>query len=360
MRRMISNAAMMRKILFSRAVLALALVALLPGALSGPSCAWAADLQIHKLAVPDFKAVFGQIESRNVLPARTRIGGTLASVTVTEGSLVKKGQQIALVTDPKIALQLQATAATIKAALSQLDNAQKQFDRVQELMKHGNSAQATFDQSKTQLQVAQNQVAVAQANQKVLQQTATEGAVLAPAEGRVLTVPVSAGSVIMPGEVVARIASGPYYLRLSLPERMAPRIRKDTKVLIGSPGVLSRVDQNLTGVGTGTIVKVYPEISGGRVVADVSVPNLGSYFVNERTLVWVPIGTRQVIAVPPAAISLKNGIDYVHINVSGTVIAVAVIPGEEVAGPNGPEREILTGLHEGDQVILPSSEKSGL
>lgn len=358
MRRTISNATTLRKTLSPPTVLAL--VSVVVAALAGPSGALAADLKIHKLEVPDFKAVFAQIESRNVLPARTRIGGTLASVTVTEGSLVKKGQQIALVIDPKIALQLEATAATIKAALSQLDNAQKQFDRIKELMQHGNSAAATFDQAKTQLQVAKNQVAVAQANQKVLQQTATDGAVLTPAEGRVLTVPVSAGSVIMPGEIVARIASGSYYLRMSLPERMAPGIRKDTKVLIGSPGVLSRVGQNRSSVTTGTIVKVYPEITGGRVVADVSVPNLGSYFVNERTLVWVPIGTRQVIAVPQAAISLRNGIDYIDIKVAGTVIAVAVIPGEEVAGPDGPEREILTGLHEGDQVIVPPAQKSGL
>ncbi len=320
----------------------------------------AADLKIQLLTVPDYKAVFGQIESRNVLPARTRIGGTLATVTVTEGSLVKKGQQIALVSDPKIALQIEAAEASVQGASSQLDNAQKQFDRVQQLLKQKISSQAAFDLAKTQLLVAKNQVAMAQANQKVLQQNASDGAVLAPADGRVLTVPVAAGSVIMPGEVVASIASGPYYLRLSLPEAIAPGIRKDIKVLIGSPGKLSRVNQSLSSIATGTIVKVYPQISGGRVLADVSVPNLESYFVNERTLVWIPIGTRKVIAVPRAAISLKNGIDYVHIIDAGSPIAVAVIPGDEVAGPEGPEREILTGLHEGDVVIVPSAGKSGL
>ena len=320
----------------------------------------AADVTIKRLSVPDYKAVFGQIESRNVLPARTRIGGTLAAVTVTEGTLVKQGQQIALVSDPKIALQIQSAVASVQAASSQLANAQKQFDRVQELLKQKISSQAAFDQAKTQLQVAKNQVSVAEANQKVLQQNAKDSAVFAPAEGRVLTVPVAAGSVILPGEVVATIASGPYYLRLSLPEATAPRIRKDSKVLIGSPGLLSRVNQTLSGVKTGTIVKVYPQISGGRILADVSVPNLESYFVNERTLVWIPIGTREVIAVPSEAVSLKNGIDYVHINDAGSVIAVAVIPGDEVAGPDGPLREILTGLHEGDVVIVPDAAKSGL
>ena len=320
----------------------------------------AADFTVRKQQVPDFKAVFGQIESRNVLPARARIGGTLETVTVTEGSKVTKGQQIALVVDPKIALQLQATDATIKQAMSQLDNAQKQFDRTQELLKRGITAQAVFDQTKSQLQVAQNQVAVAQSSQRVLQQSATDGAVLAPADGRVLTVPVSAGSVIMPGEIVARIASGPYYLRLSLPERMAPNIHRDAKVRIGSLGILSTEAQDQTKISEGTIVKVYPEITGGRVTADVSVPDLGNYFVNERTLVWVPVGTREVIAVPPAAIVRNNGIDYVNVSLDGVSTAVAVIPGSEVAGPNGPEREILTGLHDGDEVVIPEAGKSGL
>ena len=70
-----------------------------------------------------------------------------------------------------------------------------------------------------------NQIVAAQAERAVLVQQQTEGKVLAPAPGRVLSVPVTKGSVIMPGETVARIAGGGYFLRLSLPERHAAQIK---------------------------------------------------------------------------------------------------------------------------------------
>ena len=43
---------------------------------------------------------------------------------------------------------------------------------------------------------------------------------------------------------------------------------------------------------------VYPEIQGGRVVADVDVSGLGDYFVGERTRVYIDAGKRRAIVVP--------------------------------------------------------------
>ena len=42
----------------------------------------------------------------------------------------------------------------------------------------------------------------------------------------------------------------------------------------------------------GRVRLVYPEIQGGRVIADVEVAGLGDYFVGERTRVYVADGER--------------------------------------------------------------------
>ena len=55
----------------------------------------------------------------------------------------------------------------------------------------------------------------------VITQQVEEGDVLAPAQGRVLTIPVTVGAVVMPGETIAKIAANAYVLRLELPERHA-------------------------------------------------------------------------------------------------------------------------------------------
>ena len=47
--------------------------------------------------IADQKAVFATVESPNAVPARTRIGGTLASLSVRQGDPVNQGQVIAVV-----------------------------------------------------------------------------------------------------------------------------------------------------------------------------------------------------------------------------------------------------------------------
>ncbi|MFG1421295.1 efflux RND transporter periplasmic adaptor subunit [Roseixanthobacter liquoris] len=328
---------------------------------SGVGIGWAsaadAELTVKAISVLELKAVFGQVESRTVVPARARIGGTIRQIGVTEGSEVKEGQAIALVVDDKLALELNAAEAKIKELSSQLTNARSELDRNQQLLARGAVSQSRLDQMQTQFDVAANQVAAAEADKAVIAQRATEGAIVAPATGRVLTVPVTLGSVILAGEEVARIASGQYYLRLSLPERHAAEIKEGDTVLIGQRGLSPAKGGDMATARPGRIVKIYPEISDGRVIADVEVAGLGDYFVNERTLVWIPVGKRTVIAVPPEAVATRHGIDYVRVATPDGPLDVAVILGETFPDNGGTRVEILTGLKDGDRVVLPGSTK---
>jgi len=163
----------------------------------------AADVPVNVAERPDLKAVFGQVESRDVVPARARIGGTVTSLSVEEGSAVKAGDVIALVVDDKLALQLGAVDARIKAIVAQLDNARIELDRASKLLAGGVVPKTRVDLLQTQFDVLTNQLTAAQADRAVLVQQQSEGAVIAPAPGRVLTVPVTRGSVILPGEPVA-------------------------------------------------------------------------------------------------------------------------------------------------------------
>ncbi|CAM5475327.1 Multidrug resistance protein MdtA [Afipia felis] len=318
----------------------------------GVAQASAAEFVVRATTIPEMKAVFGQVESRIVVPARARIGGSVRELRISQGDQVREGEALAVVVDDKLKLQLNAADAKIDALNSQLDNARIQLDRAQQLRATGTGTQVSLDQARMQFEVTTNQVAAAKAEKTVIEQSAREGTVLAPATGRVLTVPVTLGSVIMPGEEIARIAPGPYYLRLSLPERHAGEIVEGADVVVGARGLTSAPDE-LAAAHRGRIAKVYPEIVDGRVIADVEVEGIGNYFVNERTLVSIPVGKRTVLAVPPAAIRTTHGVDYVRVAGDGGAIDVAVILGETFAD-NGAQRvEILTGLRDGDRIVLP-------
>ena len=271
----------------------------------------AAEIAVKIVERPDLKAVFGQVESRDVVPARARIGGTIVSLAVEEGTAVKAGDIVALVVDDKLALQLAAVDARIKALDAELANAQVDLDRAKKLLQTGVAPKSRVDQAQTQVDVLTNQIVAAQADRSVLEQQQTEGNVLAPAPGRILSVPVTKGSVIMPGETVARIAGGGYFLRLSLPERHAAHIKVGDDVVVGSRGMTDLADR--AALGTGKVAKVYPEIDGGRVLADVEVEGLGDFFVGERTRVWIPVATRKIVSIPENAVVNRYGIDYVRV-----------------------------------------------
>jgi RND family efflux transporter MFP subunit len=329
------------------------LIAVLAGAaIAGATAAEAGEFVVKATTIPEMKAVFGQVESRIVVPARARIGGSVRELRISQGDEVKEGQAIAVIVDDKLALQLNAADAKVEALNSQLANARVQLERAQQLRASGAGTQVNLDQAKMQFEVATNQVAAAKAEKTVIEQSAREGTVFAPATGRVLTVPVTLGSVILPGEDIARIAPGPYYLRLSLPERHAGEIVQGSDVLVGARG-LSTAPDGRPAPHRGRIVKVYPEIVDGRVIADVEVEGIGDYFVNERTLVSIPVGKRRVLAVPPQAIRTVHGIDYVRLVTPAGGMDVAVILGEAVEEDGQRRTEILTGLHDGDRIVLP-------
>jgi len=319
-----------------------------------PTASEAAEGRARAIVIPETKAVFGQVQSRTVVPARARIGGTVREIRISEGSEVKEGQVVAVIVDDKIALELAAAQAKIDALKSQLSNAQIELDRAQQLLQRGVTAQSRYDQAKTQFDVVVNQLAAAEADKSVIQQRAREGEVLAPASGRVLTVPVTEGTVLLPGEEIARIATGRYYLRLSLPERHAAEIVEGATVTIGQRGLSPIKSGGMETAREGRIAKIYPEIASGRVIADVEVSGIGDYFVNERTLVWIPVGKRRVIAVPTAAVRTRQGIDYVRIVTAQGEQDVPVILGETFSGSEEELLvEVMTGLRDGDLVVLP-------
>ncbi len=313
----------------------------------------AAEIVAHSETVAETKAVFGQVESRNVVAARARIGGTIQSITVTEGSEVKEGQVIATVVDEKLALQREAAESDVMALRSQLENATTELDRAQQLLSRGAAPQSRVDTARTQAEVYANQLAAAESNRAVIEQQSREGKVLAPATGRVLSVPVTPGSVILAGETIARVAGGGTFLRLSLPERHAAQIVEGDTVTVGERMIMQGGNDGAIKTRLGKLAKVYPEIVSGRVEADVDVEGLSNYFVGERTLVWIPVAKRSAIMLPIKAVTTRHGVDTVRVMTDAGEVEVAVILGETYADDGNARVEILTGIHEGDKVVVP-------
>ena len=299
--------------------------------------------------VADEKAVFATVESANVIPARARIGGTVVELAAKKGDHVAQDQVVAIVADQKLALQLKSLDAQISGLQAQLDKAKMDLAREQELFARGTAAKAALDTAQTAFDIATNSLKSRVAERSVVEQQVTEGKVFAPTAGRVLTVPVTTGTVILAGEPVATIAEQNFVLRLRVPERHARFLK------VGDPVRIDGEDLGKSGVQFGSIRLVYPQIEDGRVIADAAVAGLGDYFVGQRIRVWISAGERTSIIVPGSFIETRFGIDYARVRKDAqTVIDVPVQRGRELPRPDMPDAlEILSGLTLGDVLVRP-------
>ena len=286
------------------------------------------------------KSVYGEVEPRDLIPARARIGGTLVALGVSAGDRVTEGQSIGRVEDDKLNFQLDAIDAQLGALETQLSTAASDLERGLSLSERGVITTQRLEQLQTAVHVLENQIKSAQAERLVVEQRVAEGDVLSPVSGVVLSVPVARGSVINPGEAIAQVAGGGVFLRLALPERYAGLLTAGEQISIGFG----------SDVQTGNLIKIYPQIAGGRVLADVEVSGLDDRFIGRRIPVHLPVGQAEALLVPEAAITRHGGLDFVTIVDADHGVQRVVVPGRTIVRDGAAWVEILSGLSVGDKV----------
>lgn len=307
------------------------------------TASFAGSLEAKLTPTTEWKAVYGRIESRDLVPARARIGGTIIEMLVTEGDLVSQGQKIAVVRDDKLVFQIAAIDAQLAALKAQYDRAQGELERGQALVDKGVVTAQRLDQLRTDVDVTRNQIAATEAQKSVVLQQQAEGDVLAPVAGRVLTTPVTRGGVLMAGEPVATVGGGGFFLRLAVPERHAANLKQGASIRVTT----------IDGEMNGRLAKIYPQIENGRVIADVEVSGLDTAFVDARVLVELPVGERMALLVPADAVQSRFGIDFVQVVEGDASVDRAVVVGDPVERNGSRMVEVLTGLAAGEHVVTP-------
>lgn len=284
----------------------------------------------------DVSAEIATVDQAQVL---ARIPGILTTLTVREGDMVSKGQVIGRIVDTQLGYQSGAFGAQAAAAQAQAAQARAELSRVKYLHQQGVYADARLEQAQAAASAAAAQVRAAQAQQAAVGAVAGQGAVVAPATGRVLRADVPAGSPVAPGLPIAVITAGPTVLRLEMPETLADTVHAGSRVTarLGDAAV------------TGSVIKLYPSITAGQVTADVAVAGIDNRLIGRRVAAQVETGTRKALLAPATFVTTRYGIDYVTLlgkDGSGAEVPVQTAPSAESG-----KVEILTGVKAGDTLV---------
>lgn len=307
--------------------------------------ALAQTLTVEESIVVDYRPVIARIEAGDTATARSRLQGVVTRLNVVEGQIVKAGDVVAVVVDDMIKPQLAALASRIEGLKAQVKQAEADIARNEGLLAQGFYPRVRLDEEKTNLDVLKRNLAAAEAERRALSAREAEGRILAPADAHVTDVGIVAGSVVSPGEVLATFATVNGVVRLALPERHAANLVEGETISLRVP---SRSDD----LRTATIIRIYPELRQGAVIADAKVDGGLTALFGERVDVMAPVGERRAIRIPKAYVSTRYGVDFVRVKVGERFIDAPVALAAPLVDATG-QYEILSGLRPGDRIEVP-------
>ena len=347
-----------------------------------------------------------QFSARVASQTRVDLGSTLTGrvevVLVEEGALVKQGQAVLRLESQELTAALaQADAAerqaaarlaglrstgqvSAQAAVSQADAAaraaQAAWVRTQQLVAQGFLSDAALDESRRAREVAQAQLANAQAQarasgergsdqaqaqaQLAAAQAASQAAraklaqatLLAPADGRVLLREVEPGQIVQPGKALLGLAlAGPVEIVAQVDERFLDQLRAGQSASVVADAFAGERF-------AARVLSIAPSVDAqrGSIEARLALQGVTPDFLREDMTLSVEVETARregALVLPLAALRAPaaDGSATVLVSKDGYARERSVRLGLRTLQAF----EVVDGLAEGDQVLLGAALQAG-
>jgi membrane fusion protein, multidrug efflux system len=166
----------------------------------------------------------GRLEAVESVEVRARVSGYLESVHFTDGAVVKTGALLFVIDPRPYQAELNRTKAALEQAVAQYERAQKDFARVQQLVKSRAVSQEEVDTRAADRRQAEEAVRAGRAAVEAAQLNVEFTQVRAPISGRISREFVTVGNLINGGTadstLLTRIVSlDPIYCYFDVDER---------------------------------------------------------------------------------------------------------------------------------------------
>ena len=302
--------------------------------------------QVKTSSLQDDAQAVGSLRSRQSVTLRPEVSGRIAQIAFADGARVKRGQLLVQMDD---VLQ----RAELSQALAQLSIARANLKRNEELVAQAFVAQRVLDESRAALQVAEAQVALAQARLSRMR-------LVAPFDGTVGLRTVNLGDYVKDGaELVNLEDTSQLMVDFRLPERYQSRLAPGQSVqlqLDALPGKsysarVQAVDPLLDANGRSVAVRaVLPPVPGGELRPGMFARVTTVFSTNEAALVVpeeaiVPQGGKQFVI----KLDKEGGGDGDKLMSRRAKVLFSV--------RWGPQVQILQGLSLGDTVVVAGQQR---
>jgi RND family efflux transporter MFP subunit len=313
--------------------------------------------------VPDTQEIVGTVRARTSAVVSTRIPGTITVLRVREGDRVKKGQLLAQLD----AQENQATAAValagidetqrgLEEALSRKKLADTTFERYQKLFNEQAVSRQEFDVKQAERDMASQGVARAEARLRQAREGSRAAStmadytrIIAPISGVITTRQADLGATVFPAQPLMTIEDeGSYQLELAIPESMAATVKPGTPVQV----TLDAVGDSFSAKIAEIVPSADPASRTFNAKISLTQKGLKSGMFGRGA---ITLGNRtNGILLNKKAIVERGALTFVWTVDKENIARMRLV---KVGKSFGDRVEILSGLSDGEQVVVVGAEK---
>jgi RND family efflux transporter MFP subunit len=297
-----------------------------PGPSGPPMAVQVAAVSVQPLW--DEEEVVGNVEAAQRAVLAAKVTGVIDAIKVAPGARVTRSQILAGIDAREIKARLDSAEAA-------QDQAQKDYARIEKLLKSGSSTRQEFDAATTRLRTADAALVEART---MLQYTE----ISAPFDGVVTRKLVEVGDLATPGKPLLEMENSSLLrFECEIPEALVDRVSMGAELPV-------TIDAAAATLG-GKVSEIAPSASAGSrtFLVKLDLPTAEKLRAGQFGRVRVPVRERPAVLVAEGAVVRRGQIESVFVVENGAARLRLVKTGRKMNG----QVEVLSGLSGGESVV---------
>ena len=321
--------------------------------------------EVRTVNISETVAVFGEIVSRQAGPVQAAISAPVSEVHVRVGDHIKAGDVIATLDSSMLELQKDTVNARIemaqwaaKRAQTQLELSKQQEERFRQLRHSAATSEAQLEDAELALKISQHALGESRA---AIDQIKRELAIsehnialtkiTAPYDGVIVERSIENGQYLRTGDRVVRIISShDFEIEAYIPYRYIDTLKVGDQV-----GAQFDNDTTFTTTLRAFIPEEHVSTRTRAVRFEFDKNSMNDLLaINQNVILNIPISSaKQALTVNKDAVLTQQDGHVVYVVTEGIASPQAIEIGEAAGG----RFEVLSGLTEGDQVVIRGNER---
>jgi RND family efflux transporter MFP subunit len=340
-----------------------------PAARPGVSSAAGTIVRARRVPLLAMESATGTIRAVHESTIRSKLLARVTEVNLKAGQIVHHGEVLVRLDDTDLRAKLQQARATVASAEAVRSQAADEERRSGRLVVSRAVSQAEYEKARAALGTATADLQRAEATVNEVQAMLDWATICSPVDGTVIDKKIDVGDTVSPGQAVLTLYD-PKHMQLvaSVRESLTRQLQPGQMIGVRVEGLNKQC--------SGQISEIVPEANSASRSFQVKVtgPCPRGVYSGMFGRILIPLEKTTVLVIPPQAVRRVGQLELVTVVDDGKPEQRAIRTGRKIvldertagacelvegAASSGEGREeaveVLSGLREGEQVILPGN-----